>query len=106
MTLLLLNKHSRRQAIRLLLLVAVAPFLGAASTLFLKIPEGQMPLYLGFLAGFLLYIGASHVLPQAHQDKSGSKSEEWVLHILGDKLFNSSTDVLNLSLEKGKKPNR
>lgn len=70
MTLLLLNKLTRLQAFRLLLLVAVAPILGAASTLLIKIPEGQMPLYLGFLAGFLLYIGASHVLPEAHQEKS------------------------------------
>ncbi|GCE08129.1 hypothetical protein KDAU_54580 [Dictyobacter aurantiacus] len=54
----------------MLLLVAVAPILGAASTLLIKIPEGQMPLYPGFLAGFLLYIGASHVLPEAHQEKS------------------------------------
>lgn len=53
----------------MLLLVAVAPLLGAASTLFIKIPESQVPLYLSFLAGFLLYIGATHVLPQAHQDK-------------------------------------
>lgn len=70
MALLLLNRLTRLQAIRLLLLVAVAPILGAASTLLIKIPEGQMPLYLGFLAGFLLYIGASHVLPEAHQEKS------------------------------------
>ncbi|HEX4203916.1 MAG TPA: ZIP family metal transporter [Ktedonobacteraceae bacterium] len=70
MTLLLLNKHSRARAISLLLLVAIAPLLGAASTLFLKIPENQMPLYLGVLTGFLLYIGASHVLPEAHHEKS------------------------------------
>jgi ZIP family zinc transporter len=70
MTLLLLNKHSRAQAIRLLLLVAIAPLLGQISTLFVKIPQNQMPLCLGVLTGFLLYIGASHVLPEAHREKS------------------------------------
>jgi ZIP family zinc transporter len=30
------------------------------------VPPDTLVLYLGFFAGFLLYIGASDILPQAH----------------------------------------
>jgi zinc transporter ZupT len=39
-------------------------------TLFFTIPPVGLPYYLGFFAGFLLYIGASDILPQAHSNKS------------------------------------
>jgi len=45
---------------------AVTPILGAASTLFFALPSNALVLYLGFFAGFLLYIGASEILPEAH----------------------------------------
>ena len=45
---------------------AVAPVLGAASTLAFHVGAGTLMLYLGFFAGFLLYIGAGDVLPEAH----------------------------------------
>lgn len=69
-TLMLLNKNSRRRALNLLLLDALTPALGAISTLFFHIPTTWFPLYLGFFAGFLLYIGASDILPEAHSEKS------------------------------------
>lgn len=69
-TLMLVNKNSRRRALTLLLADALAPVLGAASTLFFTIPDTGLPLYLGFFAGFLLYIGASDILPEAHSNKS------------------------------------
>lgn len=62
------NKPSRARA--LLMLDAIAPLLGAASTLVVAIPGTVLPYYLGFFAGFLLYIGASDILPQAHSDRS------------------------------------
>ena len=31
-----------------------------------------LPLYLGFFAGFLLYIGASDILPEAHSERSSA----------------------------------
>ncbi|HTH71819.1 MAG TPA: hypothetical protein VL737_00465, partial [Candidatus Pristimantibacillus sp.] len=46
------------------------PIAGALSTLLFTLPEQYLPLYLGFFAGFLLYIGASDILPQAHDEKS------------------------------------
>jgi ZIP family zinc transporter len=45
---------------------AVTPILGAASTLLFKLPSGALVLYLGFFAGFLLCIGAAQILPEAH----------------------------------------
>jgi zinc transporter ZupT len=34
------------------------------------ISEGGLTLYLAFFAGFLLYIGASEILPEAHSKHS------------------------------------
>jgi zinc transporter ZupT len=69
-SLMLANKNSSKKAFLLLLLDAVAPVLGAVSTLFFQLSTPDLVLYLGFFAGFLLYIGASDILPQAHESKS------------------------------------
>ena len=45
---------------------ALAPVVGAASTLLFTVPPDVLVLYLGFFAGFLLYIGVSDILPEAH----------------------------------------
>lgn len=58
--------NSRRRGITLLAADAVAPVLGATITLFLIIPDGVLGLYLGFFAGFLLYLATSDILPEAH----------------------------------------
>lgn len=65
-TLMLNHKNSDRRSLQLLILDATTPLLGAASTLLFKLPESVLVLYLGFFAGFLLYIGASDILPEAH----------------------------------------
>jgi ZIP family zinc transporter len=65
-SLMLLHRHTPRNALRMLALDAVAPVLGAASTLAFSVPPGVLVPYLGFFAGFLLYIGAADILPQAH----------------------------------------
>jgi ZIP family zinc transporter len=64
--LMLMNHNSSRRAFGMLLLDAAAPVLGAASTLAFRLPPGALALYLGFFAGFLLYIAASDILPEAH----------------------------------------
>ncbi|MDQ2809685.1 MAG: ZIP family metal transporter [Chloroflexota bacterium] len=69
-TLMLVNRNAPRRALLLLGLDAVAPVLGAISTLFFRLPDNVLPLYLGFFAGFLLYIGASDILPEAHREGS------------------------------------
>lgn len=65
-SLMLLYRHSRRNALRMLALDAVAPTLGAASTLFFTVPSALLAPYLGLFAGVLLHIGVSDILPQAH----------------------------------------
>ena len=80
-TLMLVNKNPSSRALFLLLADALAPVLGAISTLFFTIPNPDLPLYLGFFAGFLLYIGASDILPEAHSDKSTALTI--VLTVLG-----------------------
>src|SRR6266516_233006 len=68
-TLMIVNKNTSRRSF-LLLADAAAPVAGAISTLFFTIPTVGLPYYLGFFTGFLLYIGASDILPQAHSNKS------------------------------------
>lgn len=68
--LMLVNHNRSRKAVILLLLDAFAPVLGAASTLLFRIPDAGLTVYLGFFAGFLLYIGASEILPEAHSKHS------------------------------------
>lgn len=69
-SLVLLNKNSRKRALYFLLLDALAPVLGVISTRFFVLPGNILVLYLGSFAGFLLYIGASDILPEAHSERS------------------------------------
>ncbi|MEO6514025.1 MAG: ZIP family metal transporter, partial [Candidatus Saccharimonadales bacterium] len=68
--LVLAHKNHRKKAITLLFVDAIAPVLGALSTLLFHISDAGLILYLGFFAGFLLYIGASAILPEAHSKHS------------------------------------
>jgi ZIP family zinc transporter len=65
-TLTRLYGNERRKAMALLACDAVAPVVGASLTLAFTIPEGVLGLYLGFFAGFLLYLATSDILPEAH----------------------------------------
>lgn len=69
-SLVLVHKNTDRRAFYFLILDAVAPILGALSTRLFTFPESAAVIYLGFFAGFLLYIGASDILPEAHSEKS------------------------------------
>lgn len=72
--LMILNKNRSRRAFFMLLLDALAPMLGAASTLLFHVSDNLLILYLGFFTGFLLYIGASEILPEAHSRHSSYKT--------------------------------
>ncbi len=67
--LMLAHRNTERRSL-LLGLDALAPFLGAVSTLFFQVPPTILALYLGFFAGFLLYISAADILPEAHSEHS------------------------------------
>jgi ZIP family zinc transporter len=59
--------NSPKNSLRMLFLDAVAPVLGAAATLFFQLPQYYMVFLLPFFAGGFLYLGASDLLPQAHE---------------------------------------
>lgn len=59
--------NSLKNSLRMLFLDAVAPLLGAVTTLFFHLPEIYLVLLLPFFAGGFLYLGASDLLPHAHE---------------------------------------
>ena len=67
-SLMLAHGNPRRKAVALLVTDSVAPLAGAALTLLFTVPDRGLLIYLGVFAGFLLYIGASDILPEAHAD--------------------------------------
>lgn len=72
-TLMLNHNNSLKRSIMFLFFDALAPILGALSTLLFNLPPYFLVLYLGFFAGFLLYIGISDILPEAHSKQSSFK---------------------------------
>jgi zinc transporter ZupT len=64
--LMLSHGNPTRRSAGMLVLDAIAPVVGAAATLLTQISPGALMVYLGFFAGFLLYIGVSDILPEAH----------------------------------------
>lgn len=73
-SLMLLHKNTSKKALVFLIINALAPVLGALSTMFFILPDSMLVLYLGFFAGFLLYIGAAEILPEAHSKNSSVKT--------------------------------
>lgn len=69
-SLAILHKNTSKKSLYLLGLDALAPALGILSTYFFSVPATYVVIYLGFFAGFLLYIGASQILPEAHSEHS------------------------------------
>jgi len=69
-TVMLAHKNTARQTRPFLILDAAAPLLGIAATHLFSLSQHFLVLYLGFFAGFLLYIGASDILPEAHSKDS------------------------------------
>ncbi|MEV7423950.1 MULTISPECIES: ZIP family metal transporter [unclassified Streptomyces] len=67
-TLTSLYGNDRRRAVTMLVADAVAPVIGAASTLLFTLPEEALGSYLGFFGGALLYLAAAEILPEAHHE--------------------------------------
>jgi zinc transporter ZupT len=65
-SLMLAHRNSPSRALRMLALDAIAPVLGVLSTLWFTLPPEALLVFLGFFAGFLLYIASADILPQAH----------------------------------------
>lgn len=65
-SLILKNRGESKQAFRWLLVDAIAPILGATSTMFFSLPEQGLSIVLALFSGFFLYIGASDLIPESH----------------------------------------
>jgi len=68
-SLLLASRFPRRDAMRWVFLVSLAPLVGAAATAVIVIPDLVLGALLATFAGFFLYIGAAELLPEAHRSE-------------------------------------
>lgn len=59
--------NSLRNSLRMLLLDAITPVLGAVVALFVTVQQYYIVLLLPFFAGGFLYLGAGDLLPEAHE---------------------------------------
>lgn len=59
---------------RWLAIVVLMPILGGLATLGFDFSQKALAIYLGFFAGFILYIAAGNILPQAHSKELSHKS--------------------------------
>jgi zinc transporter ZupT len=73
-TLMLAHDNPRRKTLWFLFFDAFAPIVGALVGFLYTVPASFSLKYLGVFAGFLLYIGASHILPEAHSKHSSWKT--------------------------------
>jgi len=76
--------NDRRRALTVLAADAVAPVAGAALTLAITIPHHILGLYLGFFAGFLMYLASADILPKAH---TGHRTPLTLVCTIGGVLF-------------------
>jgi ZIP family zinc transporter len=66
MNVVLKNRGARAAALSWLLLDAVAPVIGIASTSFFVLPGERFGVVLALFGGFFLYIGASDLIPESY----------------------------------------
>lgn len=71
---MLFHKNKLTHIKRWLAVVIVMPVFGGLVSLVYLFSETALAIYLGFFAGFVLYISASNLLPQAHSASSSKKS--------------------------------
>jgi ZIP family zinc transporter len=64
------QSQNRPQAIRWLVVDAVAPLFGATVGVLLNVSDATLGHLLSFYAGFFLYMGATDLLPEAHEHAS------------------------------------
>jgi ZIP family zinc transporter len=67
------QSEDRRQALRWLTADSLAPLLGAIVGVFVTISEHSLGQLLSVYAGFFLYMGATDLLPEAHEHPSAKR---------------------------------
>jgi len=78
------TQYSERATVRMVYLVAAAPLLGVVCQSFLTLRPAVLALLLGWFAGVFLYLGASSLLPAAHET---SRSRGLLAATLGGAVF-------------------
>lgn len=68
-TFMLFHKNKLVHIKRWLGVVILMPVVGGLASLVISLSDQALAVYLGFFAGFILYIAASNLLPQAHSQK-------------------------------------
>jgi ZIP family zinc transporter len=63
---ILKDNGNRKQALRWLIVDALAPAIGVVTTLFFTVSQPILGLILSIFAGFFFYIGASDLIPESH----------------------------------------
>jgi ZIP family zinc transporter len=72
--LMMFHRNKAHRTRRALYVAAVMPIFGGLLTLFFSLSPAILAVYLGFFAGFLMYIAAGDILPQAHSEGSSKKA--------------------------------
>jgi zinc transporter, ZIP family len=80
---ILRQSGNRRQAVRWLAVDAIAPLLGAIVGASLQVSEQTLGYVLALYAGFFLFMGATDLLPEAHQHPSRARVALTVLGFAG-----------------------
>ncbi len=65
---ILKNNGEKKKAIKWLVIDAIAPVIGIASTMLFTLSESSLGIVLALFTGFFLYIGASDLLPESHHN--------------------------------------
>jgi zinc transporter ZupT len=74
-TFMLFHQNQLNHIKRWLAAVVLMPVIGGLASLTYDFSEKGLAIYLGFFAGFILYIAASNLIPQAHS----KQSSRWAL---------------------------
>ncbi|HEX5447596.1 MAG TPA: ZIP family metal transporter [Candidatus Saccharimonadales bacterium] len=91
-TFMLINKNKMAHIKRWLGIVILMPIAGGLASLAFDFSETALAVYLGFFAGFILYISASNLLPEAHT--RGRSRSSVGLTILGTAIMFIITRVI------------
>lgn len=73
-TFMLFHQNKLTHIKKWLAVVILMPIIGGLASLVFTLSERTLAVYLGFFAGFILYIAASNLLPQAHSKSSSRLS--------------------------------
>jgi len=80
-TMILKDSGNSRSAVKWLLIDAIAPVIGALSTLFFTLSDSVLAIIISVFSGTFLYIGASELIPESHH--SHSKLMTTAMTVLG-----------------------